>query len=279
MRQVNLVMVAISSPSDVEEERSAVKAVIEQANRMPEFSQFRLELVSSDHVPPGVGTEPQDVINRVLSHADIFIGIMWGRFGTSTRNFGSGTEEEFECALRRFRENPDSVEIMMYFKEAALPYRETDGVQLSSVHNFRKSLSRFGVFYRAFESTEDFGRDLLIHLSLKIDEIRKKREATQSVPIDATLADQEHVALVADVQVTFETEELGLLEYLDTTEQSFSSLKEIIENISGDTTRVTEQIKQRTREIQAATATFGRPSGSPRRPCFDQQSCCQSDQL
>ncbi|MYD31374.1 MAG: DUF4062 domain-containing protein, partial [Nitrospira sp. SB0661_bin_20] len=53
---------------------------------------------------PGFGKDPQDVINKQISDAyDIFIGIMWTRFGTPTPRAGSGTEEEFLRAYDRYK--------------------------------------------------------------------------------------------------------------------------------------------------------------------------------
>ena len=60
------------------------------------------------------------VINRQLpDDCDIFLGVMWARFGTATPRAGSGTEEEFERALTRHQANSRSVMILFYFKQAS----------------------------------------------------------------------------------------------------------------------------------------------------------------
>ena len=47
-----------------------------------------------------MGSDPQQIINsQVSDEYDIFIGILWTRFGTPTERAGSGTEEEFSWSL------------------------------------------------------------------------------------------------------------------------------------------------------------------------------------
>ena len=52
------------------------------------------------HCNPGVGSNVQSVINEQIGPTDIYVGIMWKRFGTPTGRAGSGTEEEFKAAYR-----------------------------------------------------------------------------------------------------------------------------------------------------------------------------------
>ena len=49
---------------------------------------------------------------------DLFIGIIWKKFGTSTNNYGSGTEQEFNGAFTKFKNDPISSQILFYFKIA-----------------------------------------------------------------------------------------------------------------------------------------------------------------
>ncbi|WP_462074860.1 hypothetical protein [Nitrospira sp. CMX1] len=54
------------------------------------------------------------MINDQIGEYDIFIGIMWRRFGTPTGVAGSGTEGEFRIAYKRWQENPQ-IALMFYF--------------------------------------------------------------------------------------------------------------------------------------------------------------------
>ena len=71
------------------------------------------------HAYPGISSDAQAVIEKQIGDRyDIFIGLLWVRFGTPTKNAGSGTQQEFEKAYARFQEAPGQIRIMFYFKEA-----------------------------------------------------------------------------------------------------------------------------------------------------------------
>src|ERR1035437_7780621 len=87
----------VSSPSDVSEERAMLEDIVHELNlTWSKTLGMSIELVKWEtHVTPGVGQDPQQVINsQIGDDYDIFIGIMWACFGTETGRFGSGTEEE-----------------------------------------------------------------------------------------------------------------------------------------------------------------------------------------
>src|SRR6185503_17165509 len=96
------VRVFVASPSDVSAERNALSSIVQEINQTvaaiaPEKG-IRLELVRWEtHASPAAG-RPQGVINDQIGEYDIFVGIMWRRFGTPTAEAGSGTEEEFNRA-------------------------------------------------------------------------------------------------------------------------------------------------------------------------------------
>lgn len=146
-RDERVVVVLVASPSDLEPERNRLEEVIRELNLT--WSQtllLRLELVRWEtHGYPGIGQDAQDVLNQELTDApDIFIGLMWGRYGTPTGRAGSGTEEEFARALTRYRDDPSSVRIMFYFKDAPLSPSEIDPAQLAQVQEFQSSLGNEG---------------------------------------------------------------------------------------------------------------------------------------
>ena len=66
---------------------------------------FVLDLLRWEtHTRPGIGQSAQDVINpQIGDDYDIFLGMFGIRFGTPTREWQSGTEEEFRRALSRFK--------------------------------------------------------------------------------------------------------------------------------------------------------------------------------
>ena len=102
---------------------------------------------------------------------DIFLGVMWARFGTATPRAGSGTEEEFERALTRHQANSSGVKILFYFKQASLPPDAIDPAQLQKVKAFRVRLKQEGVLYGEFSSSDEFERQLRQHLTQQLREL------------------------------------------------------------------------------------------------------------
>jgi hypothetical protein len=134
----------VSSPADVELERRQVLEAVDELNRTvgPSLSLLIQAFDWSRDVYPGAG-RPQGVVNDQLGAYDIFVGLMWRRFGSLTGHAGSGTEEEFLLAYDSWKQS-GSPKILFYFCEAPIPYptspAEVD--QLAHVLRFRDRLAR-----------------------------------------------------------------------------------------------------------------------------------------
>ena len=117
------VRVFIASPGDVSEERDVVSLVVNELRRiLSDIRQVELEPVRWEtHAWPDVGADPQDVINRQISRYDVFVGIMWRRFGTPTKRAESGTSEEFDRAYRYFKEYKKAKNHVLLSSHAILP--------------------------------------------------------------------------------------------------------------------------------------------------------------
>ena len=244
-RPEQAIVVLAASPSDLEPERTQLEEVIRELNLS--WSQSlgsRLELVRWEtHGFPGIGDDPQDVLNRELpDDPDIFIGLMWSRYGTATGRAGSGTEEEFNRALERYRQDPDSIRIMFYFKDAPLAPSDIDPDQLRRVALFRESLGAEGTLYWTFRTLDDFVRLLRIHLS------RQLQELAAPVHPQRTAAPQ-----AVSPSTATESDELGLLDFLDLVDDHFGALDEITRRIIAETESIGEKMQRRTAEMQEAT--------------------------
>jgi hypothetical protein len=115
------------------------------------------------HTHPAFGGDPQTIINDQLGEDyDIFIGILWSRFGTPTPRALSGTAEEFNRAVSRTQNGrPD---VMIYFKDAPIAPSKIDAQQLNRVAEFKQSLANSGLF-SVFEDSLSFQSSLRAHLS------------------------------------------------------------------------------------------------------------------
>lgn len=135
-RQEQILSVFLASPSDVSEERARLEEVISELNQSWSRSlSIRLDLIRWEtHAYPGFGVDPQDVINRQIPpDYDIFIGIMWYRFGTATGRAESGTEEEFMRAKAKWDADKSAIDLMVYFKDAPVSPSQVDPSQLSKL--------------------------------------------------------------------------------------------------------------------------------------------------
>ncbi|MBI4517639.1 MAG: SUMF1/EgtB/PvdO family nonheme iron enzyme [Deltaproteobacteria bacterium] len=140
--EVTKIRVFIASPGDVTNERAiAESAVLAVSRRMGESQGFVLDAVRWETHALKDGVRPQAAINQHVRDCDIFVGILWSRFGTPTSVAESGTEEEFNVAEATRKETGDRPTIWMFFSNARpdpKPLRTPDGLeQWKKVTNFR----------------------------------------------------------------------------------------------------------------------------------------------
>ncbi len=118
-KNVELLTIFVSGPSDVESEKAALRPIVaELSERLTRTHAVALRVVGwPDDVRPGVNVDLQAEINSQFgAEFDIYLGILGTRFGTPTRNAGSGTEEEFDQAISRLRADSQSLRVLLYFK-------------------------------------------------------------------------------------------------------------------------------------------------------------------
>jgi hypothetical protein len=169
--------VFVASPEDVTDARNRLGRVVEELNyTWSRTFRVRLELLRWEtHAYPDIGEDAQDVINRQLGEFDIFLGIMWMRFGQPTGRAGSGTEEEFDRARRRYEADRNAVRMMFYFKDASPPkLSQVDSKQLQAVRRFRRKVEKSGMLYRPYRTLQEFEGLVRQHLSRQVQEWGKK---------------------------------------------------------------------------------------------------------
>ena len=246
-RSEHVLVVFVASSSEMEPERNRLEEVIQDLNvSWSRTLGVRLELVRWEtHGFPGVGEDPQDVLNRELPNDyDIFIGLMWTRFGTPTGRAGSGTEEEFCRAHKRFREDPNSVKIMFYFKEEPVSPSAVNPDQIAKVQQFRASLGDEGVLYWNFTTLQHFEELIRLHLARQI------QVSLISQPSETTIisAPPGH-GLESEI-----SDDLGFLDLLDLLEEYSSQLVEITSRIATETVDLGTRMSESALEIQAAAS-------------------------
>ena len=175
------IKIFLSSPGDVEAERQKVPGVIAQINRMlGDYLDIHLDLSEwKTHVAGDMG-RPQAVINRQIERYDIFVGIMWKRFGTPTGKAESGTEEEFNTAYANWLKYKKP-RILFYFSQVpfTLPTQD-EMIQLSRVISFKEKLTQKGLTHN-YSSPDDFGDQLRDHIVRVLQEWFPAKTVSSSI--------------------------------------------------------------------------------------------------
>ena len=233
MRKETILSVFVASPSDVDEERNRLEEVVRELNvAWARNLGVRLELIRWEtHAFPSFGESPQEVINeQIPQDYDLFIGLMWYKFGTPTGNAGSGTVDEFQRAKRRYDEDPGAVQLMIYFKDepAPVPPSQLDPAQLASVAEFRASLGQEGGLYWPFHTTDDFARLVRLHLTRCVQAWRSRTDIVPPSPTSLALREN----AVDNSSPDEEDDDMGLLDVVDHLEDEFATLKDICERIA-----------------------------------------------
>jgi len=246
---INKYRIFLASPSDLSEERDALDEVVEELNlTYGNQNNIIIEILKWEkNSAPGVSRlEIQSLINDDIPEYDLFIGLLWLKFGTPTKMFGSGTEEEFEIAYSKFLENPNSVQILFYFKNA-LPNSidDIDPEQLSKVKKFKSSLGEKNILFWDFEQKDDLCRFLRTHIPTRIENLRKTTnlaivEVEEKTNINSIIVENE--------------EDFGILDYQDFIEESLTTSNQSLTKISDATEIVGKEINKKAEEINRLVA-------------------------
>ncbi|MCI0697276.1 tetratricopeptide repeat protein [candidate division KSB1 bacterium] len=182
-QKVRLLKIFIASPSDVRPEREKAREEIISLRLLAQKHGFDLQPVGWEaNATPGVG-RPQERINPLVRECDLFIGILWRKFGAPTGEAEAGTLEEFNLARERFVKER-APEVMLYFREVHPDFLEDAGPQLQKVLDFKKQIeeSRLALYWQ-YRDPEHFAALLRQHVT---DWLLKLVPTPDDRPISAT---------------------------------------------------------------------------------------------
>jgi HEAT repeat protein len=192
----NVLVAFIASPSDVPEERLATREVIEELNKSLRTLNWQIDIIGWEDTAPGVG-RPQELINKDVDTCDLFIGILWKRWGQPTGEYSSGFEEEFERAIER-RNETGSPAVWLAFKHVDSELLKDPGEQLQHVLEFKqKQIELRRVLFQEFPNIERWkallSTWLLNYIFKQVSELQQPTEpvsnAATSEPLIAGPAD------------------------------------------------------------------------------------------
>lgn len=239
----------LASPNDLQDERQAVAELVKELNlTYAQSNNIILELLSWEtHSAPGISlVHPQEIINRDIGEEyDIFLGLIWKRFGSKTKSADSGTEEEFKIAYERFKDKSANIQILFYFKTSPpKSLTEINPEEYGKVEIFKESISEKKVLYWEFDTIENLKNLLRIHIPKRIETLAEEQNKNKDRQIT-----------IKNIEVTSEIEELGLLDYSEIFENSVLTSMNSLEKITADTEWIGKQINQKTAEITRISKT------------------------
>jgi tetratricopeptide (TPR) repeat protein len=183
-----------ASPSDVATERAKLETVVGLLKPLADHIGITIEVVDWRKVVPDMGRPQQLILDQLQPTTwDVFIGILWHRFGTppggkdpqTQKEYLSGTEEEFKSAFRLW-EQFQKPRIMMYRCTRQVDLDKLDPDQFKRVKEF---FAQFDAIkgehpglYQTFDSTEAFEKLLLDNLQKLLLEYSEKEKGRAVSP-------------------------------------------------------------------------------------------------
>jgi hypothetical protein len=192
--------VMIASPSDVVEERAALREILHAWNDVhAAFRKLVLLPVSWEtNTTPTMGAPAQEIINeQILEEADILIGIFWTRLGSATTSYKSGTVEEIK------KHTGAGKIAKLYFSSTPVRPDSVDPEQYKSLNEFKAECKANGLF-ETFENLADFqakfSRQLAIELNREIYSQQQQESPSAEPDEDIPLSEQATELLSAAVK-------------------------------------------------------------------------------
>lgn len=169
----DVIRVFMASPADVAPEREILERRIRELNDAADAfdAQLTIELEAWEKLCPAAGRGArgaQKVIDKEIGPYDIFVGMMW-------RRFGPGTEHEYKMAYRSWKKHKKP-QIMFYFSTAAAPQPDTveEAEQVMKVAEFRRKMTVHSLV-RKYDGTRDFDTVIWPHLLDVLKRLQKQR--------------------------------------------------------------------------------------------------------
>jgi hypothetical protein len=159
--------VMIASPSDVTQERLAIRDVITEWNTIHarDRKTVLMSVAWETHSVPGMGDRPQAIINKqLLKDADLLVAVFWTRLGSPTGVAQSGTSEEIEEHLKAGKP------AMIYFSSVPVRRDSIEDDQYAALKEFKASLKSKGL-YQEYDTPAEFRTKFNRHLAQKIIEL------------------------------------------------------------------------------------------------------------
>lgn len=172
----------LASPGDLQEERQAIRGVVDEFNEAwaSELG-YQVELIGWEETVAGFG-RPQHLINQDLDRCDLFLGMIWKRWGTPPDHdgeFSSGFEEEFERSMVRCVKTGNP-EISLFFKQVPDAFMADPGPDLKKVLEFKKkTIAGKKVLFQTFSTARDIETLARKCITAYVNRVKAKDESSE----------------------------------------------------------------------------------------------------
>lgn len=158
-----LIRIFVAFPSDVREERMRLYQVVKELNHpggVADQSGCILQVLDWSDVVPSMGRPEEIILEQLpLEQWDIFIGVLWMRFGESSS--GQDLEKGFQLAYHAWQQT-GRPHMLLYRRTSAPPLLDTiDPAQLAKVQAFWKEFAAGGKHpgtYQTYQTPDNFER-------------------------------------------------------------------------------------------------------------------------
>jgi HEAT repeat protein len=153
-----VITVFLASPGDLKDERARAEHVVAELNSSFGVVGIRIELLKWEQSTPGYG-RPQEQINAMVDECDIFVGLLWKKWGMPTGESTSGFHEEFQRATAR-RKRDGRPDIWLSFKDIPRDQLKDPGEDLRKVLDFQKQQEDLReILFARFKTTKIWEQD------------------------------------------------------------------------------------------------------------------------
>jgi Domain of unknown function (DUF4062) len=154
-----IVRIFLASPGDLNEERRLAKSIVDEINSLwADSTGYHIELVGWEDTVTSLG-RPQATINRDLERCELFVGMIWKRWGTPPDTSGiytSGFEEELQTSINT-NKSKGKPSLSLLFKQVDSDSLRDPGDQLKKVLALRESLiAKKELYFEEFGDIKDF---------------------------------------------------------------------------------------------------------------------------
>ena len=188
--------VFISCPGDLENEKQAIiKYINDYKNRYERDYEITLNPIDWKKDLKKSERRIQTAANKRLEESNIYIGMMWTKFGSDTGLMKSGTLEEYIYAFQKM-ERDNNIEILILFKNFTVDYKNSSKEEINEfleIKEFRDKLIENNFSPIDFDDTEDLIEKVSKQLDFIFTDWRKEHpetvETKESIHEDATEID------------------------------------------------------------------------------------------